>query len=235
MSSLKVWTKFSVVTKEGTTIKLRIVDMPEYLYEKVVQLYIDYFVKKESTIKAAGIPNNEEAINEIHGPLLRSVEYDDEGYHIVICCLDNDDEPIREIMGASMMALTIRGVEPKYKFKTKEMTKLFEIVYGLESYYDEVKAFDLERSFGDRGLFVCPNYTGLGIARELLKVRRMICKEHGIPINGAWMTSYGTQKAAERDGWETVCEIPYEELEKQFGVKYDTDAKSTKFMIARIK
>lgn len=49
------------------------------------------------------------------------------------------------------------------------------------------------------------------------------------------MTSYGTQKAAERDGWETVCEIQCEELGKFFGVKYGTNPPSTKFMIARIQ
>lgn len=64
--------------------------------------------------------------------------------------------------------------------------------------------------------------------------RRMICKEYGVPINGAWMTSYGTQKAATRDGWETVAEIHYEEFGKQHNVIYEKDPPSCKFMIARI-
>ena len=61
-----------------------------------------------------------------------------------------------------------------------------------------------------------------------------MCKEYGIPINGAWMTSYGTQIAADRDGWETVFEIQCQDLGKTFGVTYGTDLPTYKFMIARI-
>lgn len=52
--SLKVWLKFSVKKKDGTVLNLRIVDMPKYLHDKVVNLYIDYFVKEEKTIVASG-------------------------------------------------------------------------------------------------------------------------------------------------------------------------------------
>lgn len=63
----------------------------------------------------------------------------------------------------------------------------------------------------------------------------MICKEHNIPIHGAWTTSYGTRKAAERDGWETVCEVPIEEFGRKYGVTFESDVPPTfKFMIARI-
>ena len=48
------------------------------------------------------------------------------------------------------------------------------------------------------------------------------------------MTSYGTQKAAERDGWETVCEVKFEELGKKLGLTFESDLPSSKFMIARI-
>lgn len=64
--------------------------------------------------------------------------------------------------------------------------------------------------------------------------RRMQCKEHGIPIHGAWMTSYGTQKAGERDGWITVYEIDYQELGPKHGVTFKKGPPSCKYMIARI-
>lgn len=53
-NSLKVWSKFSVKKKGGTFLNLKIVDMPEYLGDKVINLYIDYFVKQENTFIAAG-------------------------------------------------------------------------------------------------------------------------------------------------------------------------------------
>lgn len=56
-------------------------------------------------------------------------------------------------------------------FKTPEIQKLFEIMHGLDAQYNEMKAFDLDRAFNDRGVVVHPEYRGLGIAKELLRVR----------------------------------------------------------------
>ncbi|KAJ8729968.1 hypothetical protein PYW07_017006 [Mythimna separata] len=199
-----------------------------------MKLYINHFVKEENTFIAAGVPENEKAIEEVYEPILESFGKD--GFHIVICCLDNDDDEIKVVTGASLMSLVSKGDPgPDFDFKTKELKKFSEILHGLEAKFNEMKEFDLERCFGDRGLFVCPEYRGLGIAQELLKVRRLICKENEIPINGAWMTSYGTQKAAERDGWETVCEVQYEDLGQKYGVTFTKEPPSTKFMVARIQ
>lgn len=46
-----------------------------------------------------------------------------------------------------------------------------EVYGGLLSAYDSKKEFNLERQFISRALFVRPDYRGLGIAQELLKVR----------------------------------------------------------------
>uniref|UniRef100_A0A2A4J1J0 N-acetyltransferase domain-containing protein n=1 Tax=Heliothis virescens TaxID=7102 RepID=A0A2A4J1J0_HELVI len=231
--ALKVRSKFSAVAKNGTRFNFRIMDMPENLLKTVAHLYVEYFVKQESTFKASGVPKSAEALEEWIEFL--SKMDDDGSFYITICCFDNNDDEHIEVLGASMMALTKKGEpEPELVFETPQLKKLVEMFKGLNDYYNEEKEFGLDRYFSDRGLFVCPQYRGLGIAQEFLRTRRMICKEHGIPINGAWMTSYGTQKAAERDGWETVCEFKFEEFEKKYGVTFDKEPPSSKFMIARI-
>ena len=53
-NSLKVWSKFSVKKKDGTVLNLKIMDMPKCLSGRVVNLYIDHFVKEENTFKAIG-------------------------------------------------------------------------------------------------------------------------------------------------------------------------------------
>lgn len=53
-------------------------------------------------------------------------------------------------------------------------------------------------------------------------------------MHGAWMTAYGTQKAAERDGWKTVCEIQYDEYGKKYGITFEDAPPSCKFMVATI-
>ncbi|XP_022830792.1 uncharacterized protein LOC111359460 [Spodoptera litura] len=232
---LKVWSKFSVTKKDGSVLNLRIVDNPEdpKVIEKVMDCFHNYFVKEECTFKAAGVPESEEAMQEIRGAFNYLVS--NEKPVLSVCCLDNGDDQIKEVMGASlMMYMTREEAEKKLKFKTKAMQKLIQMAEDLAEIYNDMRAFNLDPYLLDRGIVVCPEYRGLGIAQELLKVRRLISKEYGIPINGAWMTSYGTQKAAERDGWETVCELQYEDLEKKFNVTYGRHPPSTKFMIARI-
>ncbi|KAJ8728282.1 hypothetical protein PYW08_016667 [Mythimna loreyi] len=232
--SPKVWSKFSVTKKDGTVLKLRIMEAPEFIFEDVFNLYVQYFVNEESTFKAAGVPENYEAMQELQRPLLE--EAGNSGLHIVICCLDNGDDQNFDVIGASVMTITLKNDrEPEYEFKTKEMQNLWLIIGTLLSCYDEKKELPLERRFADKGLFVRPEYRGLGIAQEFLRVRRLICKEFGVAVHGAWMTSYGTQKAAERDGWEVVCEVKYEDLVKKMGLEISSDLPSTKFMIARIQ
>ncbi|CAH1645394.1 unnamed protein product [Spodoptera littoralis] len=232
---LKMWSKFSVTRKDGSVLKLRIMDMPRdpSVLEKVLNINLKYFVPEESTLKAARVAESAEAVEEITEFIINMLNM--ENHHIVVCCLDNDNDQINEIIGSSIMALTRKDdPKPEGGFKSKELMKVTEIMDATSKMYDEVKVFNLDPWFSDRGLVVCPEYRGLGIGQEFLRVRRLICKEYGIPINGAWMTSYGTQKAAERDGWETVCELRYEDLEKKFNVTYGRHPPSTKFMIARI-
>ncbi|KAJ8729967.1 hypothetical protein PYW07_017005 [Mythimna separata] len=197
--------------------------MPDYLRDNVVNLYIDHFVKVETTFKAAGVPRSVKALNEIREPILRAIEKPE--FHTTICCKDDGDEQIKDIVGASLMTLQSKGyAEPEelqYNCETKEMKKLLEIFCTLTTYFDEMKVYNLDRNFSDRGMFVLPEYRGLGIAQEFLKVRKQICKEYGVPLHGGWVTSVGTQKSAVRDGWETIVEIPFQDIGLKHGVKFE--------------
>lgn len=53
----------------------------------------------------------------------------------------------------------------------KESNKLDEIFHEIHTAYDPMKAFSLNVFFDDLGLVVDPEYRGLGIARNFLKVR----------------------------------------------------------------
>ncbi|KAJ8728279.1 hypothetical protein PYW08_016664 [Mythimna loreyi] len=237
MSNLfKVWSKFSVACKKsGNVCNFRIMDMPDNLRVDVVNLYIEYFVKQEAVFKAAGVPKSMKALNEVRVNMLEVTKTP--GYHTMICCEDNGEEEIKEVIGASMMALLLKGhPEPEWKFETQEIKKLVEMVSTLTAHFDEMKVFNLDRIFSDRGAFVRPEYRGLGIAHEFLKVRRRICQDHGIPIHGGWVSSYGMLRATEKDGWDVVSEISFQDLGRKHGVTFDdeNDPPSCLFKIARI-
>nr|XP_021189276.2 uncharacterized protein LOC110375478 [Helicoverpa armigera] len=234
MSATRVWSKFSVENSNGDVINLKIVELPKERFEDFLDSYMTVFVKEESSFRASGVAKSEDAMKELRQVL--AIRNSEQSYHTVICCLDNDDET-PDIIGASVMSLeTPEKIMQKRTFQgtSPELKKVIEVYGDLLATYDMLKEFNLEQYFVDRGVFVRPDYRGLGIAQELFKVRRMICKEHGVKMHGAWMTSYGTQKAAERDGWETVCEVQFDEHGKKHGVVFENGPPSCKFMVARI-
>lgn len=51
------------------------------------------------------------------------------------------------------------------------MQKLVQMAEDLAEIYDDMRAFSLDPYLLDRGIVVRPEYRGLGIAQELLKVR----------------------------------------------------------------
>ncbi|CAH0579393.1 unnamed protein product [Chrysodeixis includens] len=235
MDTDKVYSKFTGTKKDGTVINLRIVPIQEKHGKDFLDLYVNHFIKEESTFRASGIPKSAKALQEFRQSATKKLI--GESFKMVVCCLDNGEDT-DTVVGGSIMQLTTAeeyGQEMvKMIPKTEEQKKLFQVYGDMVNSYEVIKAFKMEKYFIDRGVVVHPDYRGLGIAQELFKVRRMQCKEHGIPIHGAWMTSYGTQKAGERDGWITVYEIDYQELGAKHDVTFKKGPPSCKYMIARI-
>lgn len=54
METEKVYSNFKGTKKDGTVIKLRIVKIQEKHKKDFLDLYINHFVKEESTFRAAG-------------------------------------------------------------------------------------------------------------------------------------------------------------------------------------
>ncbi|KAJ8728278.1 hypothetical protein PYW08_016663 [Mythimna loreyi] len=235
LKSLKVWSKFSAVSKKtGQTCHFRMTDMPDYLRDHVVNLYIEYYVKEEAICKAVGVPKSIKALNEVRANILKATERPDS--HTVVCCEDNGDEKIQDIVGASILTLQYKGQEePKWKYETQEVKKLLEIESSLADCFDEMKAYNLDRALRDKGAFVRPEYSGFGISAEYVNVRRMICKELGIPMHGAWVTAHGMQGGTERSGCENVYEIPLQDIARKHGVTLKDDLPSYKYMVVKVE
>ncbi|XP_049868712.1 arylalkylamine N-acetyltransferase 1-like [Pectinophora gossypiella] len=236
MDSLRVWSRFTVTRKDGTVLKLRIQDMPSERANDVIDFNIEYFVKHEVFHKAAGVSDNPKALEECR-------EFDsemklDETDHVTICCLDGPDGVVGDLLGVSSMSYSTKDDEDfdigDIEFKTEEMRKFFEFIDVQISLYDTMKEQNVDKILDGRGMAVHPDYRGLGIATEFLKIRSTICKERNVPITVACMTSLGSQKAAERAGWETVFQVPFLDLEERLGVTFDGAPPYLKIMLARV-
>ncbi|KAL0893246.1 hypothetical protein ABMA27_014847 [Loxostege sticticalis] len=232
----RVWSRFTVKSKDGE-LKFRIQDMPSDRLEDVINIFVKYFVPEETAHKAAGIYKNEDAIAESKEFVSEMmVDIVKEPHNVLICCKDDDDDIVGEIIAASLTTIA-RKDDPdedmNFTTKTKELTAMFGIMDKLFSKYDVMKDLKLDSFYDDRGVVVHPKYRGLGIAQQFLIARRKVCHEAGIPLAGAWMTSAGSQKAADRDGWDTVFEVSYEEFGKEVGITFENVPPTCKFMVAK--
>nr|XP_034830589.1 uncharacterized protein LOC117987663 [Maniola hyperantus] len=149
----------------------------------------------------------------------------------VMCCVD-DLNTAGEIIGLSCMDLDknaekLKDIVQGMELKTKEIKNIFHILLTLEDYAGD-KAF--ETYYGGRGISVHPDYRGLGLANEFVRVRKLICIDHKVAMTCAWMTAIGTQKAAAKNNWKTLAEISLEDLEKQTGLKFEKKVPSFKYM-----
>lgn len=59
----------------------------------------------------------------------------------------------------------------QHVFHAAALNKVSQMAEDLAEIYDDMRAFNLDQYFICRGVFVCPEYRGLGIAQELLRIR----------------------------------------------------------------
>ncbi|XP_075973811.1 uncharacterized protein LOC142975052 [Anticarsia gemmatalis] len=231
----KVWSKFSV-TKGTETFKFKMMEPPIDRLDDVMDLVYKYFMKEESIFKAAGVPKGDQEALKAEYELLVTGYISDELFHTTVCCVDNDNEEIGEIVGASFMTLTKKNTPLELQFhpQSKELLKAFEMILTLPSLTTKMDELNIDQYYDGRGVVVSSKYRGCGIAQEFLKVRRLVCKEKGVPLTCAMMTAIGTQKAAERDGWQTMEELDFEEFGKLHGVSFEGSPKIAKLMAVRI-
>ncbi|CAG9584810.1 unnamed protein product [Danaus chrysippus] len=226
--SSKVWSRLNVTRKDGSEVKLRFQDFPwDQNKNEILDFCSKYFIKDEAFHKAAGIFKNDEAIAEYRAII--SHYYDMIPIHITVCCLDDDSKTI-DILGLSMIC-EFKDQPEKIDFKmfekkTKEMQDFFNVI-KLNS---DIKIKDYQSYFEGRGIIVRPDQRGLGMASEFVRLRKEICIDRNIDMTCAWMTSIGTQKAADKYKWKTFYELPVEELEKASGLVFDANVPTFKLM-----
>ncbi|XP_045535736.1 uncharacterized protein LOC106717473 [Papilio machaon] len=175
-----------------------------------------------------GIYSNTDAIaeyREIVGHLLKI-------WTVVICCEDSDTEEVGDILGVSGVEMVEDKALDGLQVKTKEFQNLITIMLECEKLVKPLMKEFINHHDG-RGITVHPDYRGLGIASEFVKTRRQMINEQNVPMSCAWMTSYGSQKAAEKDNWETLFEITPDELGEKCGVVFKDPPKTFKLMLVR--
>ncbi|CAH2234993.1 jg18992 [Pararge aegeria aegeria] len=222
----KVWTRFESKKRDGTSIKLRIQSWKLKPQDAVFDLVMKHFVPEEAIHKAAGISKSPEAFQEYSELMTHFFKV--APLHTIVCCVDNESNTVDQIVGLSIAQLMkntdkLEDIVNDMEFKSEEMQQLLHAAKVLEGYLKE-KASCYETYYFGRGIFVHPEYRKMGIANELIKVKKLICIDNNVPMTCAGMSAVGTQRAAEKNNWKTFSDISIEELEEETGLTFGDDA-----------
>lgn len=228
--SPKVWLRFEKQTRDGTLMKLRIQDLPPERIGVATELMVKYFARDEPYRKATGFPNNPEALEEYRVYINKI--FREAASRNVMCCADTDDDN-QDIIGISSVAVATESYWDMTAGKgTEEAKKINAIFYDVSHKFDILKEFNLSSYYSGKSLVVVPEYRGYGIAEKFLTVRRLMCGAYGIPMTAAWMSTFATQIAAAKDGWQTLCELDYGDIARRHGVSFEGVPPTNKYMAA---
>ncbi|XP_063530799.1 uncharacterized protein LOC134741838 [Cydia strobilella] len=224
--SHRVWSTFQATRNDGSLVKLRIQDLPENRIDDAVHLYIKYYIHDETLLKMAGISQNPKAVKEYQ--LLISELIKDPTSLTMICCEDEDDGNVRQIVGVSLMTLTVverQDLFRKLQPETDEMRLYlqWENIYHFDL-LKEMKEQQIASFHDDIGLIVHPRFRKLGIATEFVRARRSACVAYNVAATGALTTAIGTKKIVEKDHWDTIKEFKLDDLGQHYGVTCEDGA-----------
>ncbi|XP_053607855.1 uncharacterized protein LOC128673790 [Plodia interpunctella] len=229
----KVWSTFTAKKSNGSEVKLRIQDMPADKFEEVLIFLEDYYINNNVFYKIVGFSKNPEAVKESLDIMRQMLQ--GSPHSIVVCCEDKGDA-VGEIVGVTVTSVITNKENLddflNLNFKTKEVAEIFAIYGELLKLYDVFKGKNIDRFADDRGLAVSIDY-GVEVLKELLNVRRKLCKELNTPLSVIWALSNDVQRAAEAAGWETAFEVSREEVGKKTGVKITEEPVTYKIMIGK--
>ncbi|XP_063619041.1 uncharacterized protein LOC134791839 [Cydia splendana] len=231
----KVWLRFETKSKDGAALKLRIQDLPPERVDEAMELRLKHFAADEVVHKAAGITKNPEAV-ESYKEYLNMLKQDPR-LRTVICCEDHGDDA-GDILGVSSVSLVTEDfnwdqiLEMIKKNSLEEIRKLIAVFKSTSDMYKPMKELNLKEYLNDATILVMPGYRRCGIAQQFLKTRRLQCAELGVLKTGGWMTGYGTQIGADREGWETVFEVKYDDLSREHDLVFEDAPPTMKYMVA---
>lgn len=205
---IKVWHKFkSENPLSGELEEFSVQDLPRERFEEALQFMLDHFLSDEPICKSKKVAADENALRQI-SDLWRNVMQQ----NVALACFK---EGCNELVGLNMVCVITKS-------------DAFELNVLKSNTWKAVHDFALTRhnlfdhyTFADQiliayGLSVSKKYRQRGIATEILRARIPLCKMFNIPLTSTVFTAIGSQKPAEKIGFQVDYEISYDDLKQQF-------------------
>lgn len=204
----RVWHTFkSENPSHGEIEEFVVQDLPKERFEEALKFMLDHFLSDEPICKSKNVVGDENALRQICD-LWRNVLQQ----NVVLACVKKGCD---ELVGLNMVCVITK-------------TDAFDLDVQKSNTWKAVHDFALTKhnlfdhyAFADRiliayGLSVSKKYRQRGIATEILRARIPLCGALNIPLTSTVFTAIGSQKPAEKIGFQVDYEINYDDLKQQF-------------------
>lgn len=204
----RVWHTFkSENPLSGEIDEFVVQDLPEESFEEAIKFMLDHFLPDEPICKAKNIVADEDALQQICG-----FWRDDLQQRVSLGCFKKGRN---ELIGLNILCvITKRDVLDFNLQKSNSWKAVHDFALTRHNLFDHY-------TFADKiliayGLSVSKNYRQRGIATEILRARIPLCTMLSIPLTSTVFTAIGSQKPAEKIGFQVDYEISYDDLKQQF-------------------
>ncbi|XP_031640313.1 uncharacterized protein LOC116352132 [Contarinia nasturtii] len=191
---------FSVKNKKGKVIaEYSIRDIPELRCLDVIKLFNDYYLRDEPLNQLLGNVNNKDSFTDKWIVFLAQGEN--------LGCFDTKTN---ELVGV-LFGFAMEKQEKKPQKKSNE-NPIISSIFN----FDVCDYFKVEKYMSISALVVHPNHRKRGIAEHLLSNTREICKKLKLPLVSGVFTSDGSNKAAQKVGFNVTLGTRYDKLAAKY-------------------
>ncbi|KAI4465212.1 n-acetyltransferase-related [Holotrichia oblita] len=183
-------------------------DITDEYKDEVVKYMVKQFVTDEPLSRYSKVY---ESLQTSNLKKLEEIWYEGLKCNLGLVCLTKDENGKPTI--AAMNCTTISRIDDEESSETGH--QILDTLTWMKKQVDAFKTLNITEYLDAMGLYVLPEYRGEGLGLEVLKAREPLCRACGITTSITLFTSIISQKLAERAGFQDLCAIDYDEIERR--------------------
>lgn len=196
----RVWYRFNAPDENGKVVEYEIKDLPPEKLEEGIALMKKYYCGDEPLCRITKLADDPVSVGHYDELWRESFKQG-----MALACFKVGDD---ELVGTNFLAV-LSANDPvcnrewpgrAFRFLEIKMTN------GMVDQFDMFRTFNIERFLVGWGLAVIEKYRRRGIATEFMRSRFHVMEFFDIPYTATVYSALGSQKAAEKAGYQTYLE-----------------------------
>ncbi|XP_022194119.1 uncharacterized protein LOC111051849 [Nilaparvata lugens] len=200
-----VWARFQgKVSEDGKPpLWYTIQDVPEHLFEDLIQHMTRYFLVREITCATLGLLEDPVSLAEFQSLWREKLSQK----MSIVALVDGDEEPSKRIAGCNMLhTITLedqqksKNVQYNGRVMQKQML-VFDDLYNRENIFEK---FNVDVYMSAIGLSVAPQYHQDNVGYHLLMARTPLCRATGLRLMVTYFSSAAAVHEAFKAGFKLL-------------------------------